>query len=199
LYVLLQNLFIYLKPINGSNNKIIKTKNYISRRVKLEIRGNNNVIRFMGEGIVENFQFLIVGSNNTISIGSNSRFTGGGSIWVIGDNCTVKIGQNVTVNHSAHFIVQEDNMSLTIGDNCMISYLVTIRTSDSHPIYCCNTNNRLNPPQSIIIGDGVWIAAKATIMKGTELGDGCVVAYQSGGRKIPPPFINSWFSCPYRT
>ena len=177
IYVIFYNLFIKFKPISGSKNKFLKTKKTILYRVKYEIRGNNNVIN-LRSGLFHNFQFLIVGSNNNISIGENSEFAGG-SIWVIGDSCCVNIGQNVTVNHSAHFIVQEDNMSLTIGDNCMLSYLVTIRTSDSHPIYCGNTNDRLNYPKSVIIGKNVWIAAKATIMKGSEIGDGCVVGYQS--------------------
>jgi acetyltransferase-like isoleucine patch superfamily enzyme len=37
----------------------------------------------------------------------------------------------------------------------------------------------LNPAKEIIIGNHVWIGTKAMIMKGTKIGDECVVASNS--------------------
>lgn len=60
--------------------------------------------------------------------------------------------------------------SLSIGKNCAISWEVQIIDNDGHRL------DGNTPTQPIVIGDHVWIGSRAMILKGTELGDGCVVA-----------------------
>lgn len=66
-------------------------------------------------------------------------------------------------------------MSIMIGNDCMFSNNIIIRTSDSHPIYDKNTKQRINHPQSVIIGNHVWIAPDSKIMKGVEIGDNSII------------------------
>lgn len=60
--------------------------------------------------------------------------------------------------------------SLSIGENCAISWEVQIIDNDGHRL------DGNTPTQPIVIGNHVWIGSRTMILKGTELGDGCVVA-----------------------
>ena len=61
----------------------------------------------------------------------------------------------------------------------MLSNNIIIRTSDSHPIFNQTTGERINHAKDVIIGNNVWIAAHATIMKGVHIGDGSIVGFGS--------------------
>ena len=101
-------------------------------------------------------------------MGSNCSF------WMEGNNISIIVGDNTTFTHSVHFCAQEDNMSIIVGDDCMLSNTITVRTSDSHPIY--NEDGvRINGPQSVNIGNHVWIAPGTKIMKGAKIMDGAII------------------------
>ena len=56
--------------------------------------------------------------------------------------------------------------------------------SDMHSFY---ENNKLkNKTSEIVIGDNVWIGARATILKGVTIGDGAVIASNSVVTKDVP-------------
>ncbi|MBD5518940.1 MAG: hypothetical protein HDR07_10835 [Lachnospiraceae bacterium] len=61
----------------------------------------------------------------------------------------------------------------------MISFLAGIRNSDSHLIYSCDDGNRINPPQSVYIGDHVWIGEMVRILKDTQIDSGSIVGVRS--------------------
>lgn len=46
--------------------------------------------------------------------------------------------------------------------------------ADFHNIYD-EQGKYINPPQTIEIGDNVWICSKSIILKGAEIANGCVV------------------------
>lgn len=85
-----------------------------------------------------------------------------------------------------------------IGESCMISYGVTVRNNDSHLIYSCDDGNRINSPQSVYIGDHVWIGQNALLLKGTQIDSGSIVGAGSvvAGKKIPHNSI--WAGNPSR-
>lgn len=68
---------------------------------------------------------------------------------------------------------------ITIGEDVVISHNVTIEDYDGHQLYNIlenGTKEKLNISAPITIGDHVWIGAKATILKGVNVGDGAVIA-----------------------
>ena len=68
---------------------------------------------------------------------------------------------------------------IIIGEGATISHNVTIEDFDGHQLYHVDENGEKTPvPISapIVIGDHVWIGAKATILKGVTIGDGAVIA-----------------------
>lgn len=61
----------------------------------------------------------------------------------------------------------------------MIASSVEIRSDDAHPIFDIESENRINNSEPIIIGEHVWIGARATLLAGSNIGDGCVIGLGS--------------------
>lgn len=117
----------------------------------------------------------IVGNNNKIVFEDNCRVGINCSFWMEGNNITIIVGSGTTFTHSVHFCAQEDNTTIRVGQDCMFSNTITVRTSDSHPIYDLSSNKRINPARNVIIGNHVWIAPGSKIMKGAKIGDNSII------------------------
>lgn len=62
----------------------------------------------------------------------------------------------------------------------MFSEDIEIRTGDSHGIFeNVPSFKRVNPAQDIVIGNHVWVAAHARILKGGSLPDNSILANSS--------------------
>lgn len=137
-------------------------------------RGGNEI--FVGQGTMLNHvKIRIVGIGNSIKIGNNCYIGNGCSIWLEGNNITVTIGDRCTFTHDTQLCAQEDNSQIFIGADCMFSHHINVRTSDSHLMYNTQTGERLNPSRNVIIGEHVWIAPEAKVMKGCTIGDGAII------------------------
>lgn len=97
----------------------------------------------------------------------------GGHITIEGNDCLLDIKKGTTIR-GAEIVVGEDYSSVTIGEDCMFSNKIRIRTTDGHPIYDTN-HNRINPAGHIIIGNHVWIAQSACILKNAQIGDNSII------------------------
>lgn len=91
--------------------------------------------------------------------------------------------------------------SVQLGDRFLSSWNVMIQDYDPHPVdpglrsrqvrAMCGRGPALEdwdfPVESITIGNDVWVGANVTILKGTRIGDGCLVAAGSvvTGGKFP--------------
>jgi acetyltransferase-like isoleucine patch superfamily enzyme len=85
------------------------------------------------------------------------------------------IGAGTTIV-KAHFAVTEPGSQIEVGPQCMFAHDIELRCGDSHSIIDLQTGNRINYAQNIRLGQHVWVAAGATILKGVEIGNDCVVA-----------------------
>ena len=68
-----------------------------------------------------------------------------------------------------------EGTKIDIGKNCLFSANITIRTGDSHSLVDTNTGKRINPSKDVKIGNHVWVGNGATILKGIEIPEDCVV------------------------
>jgi acetyltransferase-like isoleucine patch superfamily enzyme len=80
----------------------------------------------------------------------------------------------LTTFGGAHLAATEDHSKIDIGNDCMLASGIDIRTGDSHAIFD-GFGQRINEAQDVIIGDHVWVAARATILKGAIIGPGSIV------------------------
>lgn len=121
----------------------------------------------------------IIGHNNSMTFGEGCKIGPFCSFWIEGDNIKINIGANCTFTNNIHINAQEDNMYINIGEDVMFSNHIIVRTSDSHPIYSMESNDRLNKAKPVIIGNHVWIAPNSEIMKGAIIGNGAIVGSQT--------------------
>jgi len=94
-------------------------------------------------------------------LGANCHI--GGKV-TIGDDCFIGPGAQIG-GHS----------SVSIGRDCLIAEYVTIRDAD-HGTADIPFRSQAMVSKPVIIGNGVWLGAKATVLKGVILGDHCIAA-----------------------
>jgi acetyltransferase-like isoleucine patch superfamily enzyme len=112
---------------------------------------------------------------------------------IVNGNFSIYSGSRLYINNGAILILGSgyinNNLSLAcfdkieIGDNVAIAENVCIRDCDNHDI----TSSIHTKTQPIKIGNNVWIGMNATILKGVNIGDGCIIAAGSVVTKDIPP------------
>lgn len=152
--------------VPGENNRC---------RLQIQIKGSCNQIHISDNAII-NGSILVESSNSSVYIDDDVRFQGRVLLKGEGRNC-VKIGAKSTFGGIA--IICSEGTQVTIGRNCMVSFDVEIRTTDSHAIFDQTTNRRINVASDVTVGDDVWIAAHAKLLKGTKISNGSVVGFGS--------------------
>lgn len=153
----------------------IKIKKRGCAKIRKDILGKNNSLDIGENSFLRGINIMIHGNNNQISIGSNCYFGPDVSLRIEGDNCKIIIGSQTTVTRLLEINVQESNHKIIIGEDCMFSNRIIVRTSDSHPIINIETKKRINPAADVVIGSHVWIAPNTKIMKGANIGSGCII------------------------
>ena len=96
------------------------------------------------------------------SIGKGCRF-------FISDGALAKFGNGYT-NSNTTFIIMH---GITIGDDCAISWNCQFLDEDFHDI---NYMGKKEKPPVIEIGNHVWIGSNVSVLKGSKIPDGCVIA-----------------------
>ena len=121
----------------------------------------------------------------------------------IGDKGRIVLGDRVAVRRNSELSVAEYG-ELTVGNRCFFNNNVHIACHEKITI---GDGTRFGPgakafdhdydykdfqsgkhiTSPIIIGNNVWIGANAVLLRGTQLGDGCVVAAGCVVKGIYPP------------
>jgi len=163
--------------------------------------GSNNVV----EGVTD-CKIHFYGSNNRLTIHPSSELTGG--IVFFGNNCSMQIGSNSRILsvciafqevgssmkigegvniYEGMFVGVLEGRKLSIGNDCLFSKGVCLRTGDSHKIYDLSTGERVNSGRDITIGNHVWLGERVFVLKGADIGNGCMVGAVSTvtGKKFP--------------
>lgn len=143
------------------NRVIIDKENFLDikdtsqiKKCKIKIRGKNNSLRI---------------EKNVILRGVN--------IEIRGINCSIAIGENSIIGNNVYISAREKDVKVQIGKNCMFSRNIKIMTSDGHDIL--EGNKRINQAKDIVLEDEVWLSDNATLLKGSYIGKGSVVAINS--------------------
>ena len=105
---------------------------------------------------------LKVNAKGQIKIGDNTRIWShvGVSQLSAGPRALIEIGNNTFINTGT---IITSRKHIKIGDNCNIGNQVIIMDDDFHGV---EDRETASGKAEIIIGDNVWIATRATILKG---------------------------------
>lgn len=129
-----------------------------------------------------------------IKIGTNSRIFHG---FYINRPKGFQIGENSFCNYgvSCHLGAQSTS-DLIIGDEVAVGPQVTFICS-THEIGDENRRAGSNQQRSIIVEDGVWIGANATILPGVTIAKGCIIGAGALVNKSTTP-NGLYVGCPAR-
>ena len=111
---------------------------------------------------------VAVSHKGKISLSNGILFRGPGYISVSGGKLVIE--KDVFVNTSSYIVCRE---KISIGEGTVIGPNVCIVDHD-HNYQSDNMRNTFKCDE-IIIGKNVWIGANAVILRGTYIGDNCVV------------------------
>ena len=110
--------------------------------------------------------------NGKLNIKGNYNI-GRGCRFDIGKDGYVSIGEGGYINCNSSIIIMH---KLSIGDDCAISWNCQFLDEDFHVI---DYEGKKDTPNSIEIGNRVWIGCGVKVYKGTKIPDGCVIASDS--------------------
>ncbi len=105
------------------------------------------------------------------------------SLFADGDKAEIRVGRNTRLNGC--YIHSKKNIE--IGNGCAIASGVNILDSNGHKTISTNRILDRDEPESIIIGNNVWIGLNAIILKGTRIGDNSIVGANSVVKGEYPP------------
>lgn len=149
-----------LKVLN--NGVFLKT-------INVECHGNNKIE--IGQACrIFGCKFVIYGDNNTI-INHDSEINGT-EFWCT-DGAKIIIQNNVHMVGDNH-IASTEGKTIEIGANSLFAHEVVVRNGDSHSILDCD-RKRINNAKDVLIGNHVWIRQRAMVLKGSTVGDDCVI------------------------
>ena len=170
--------------------------------------GGNNTVRigkdYRGNGRLK----LILAYGSTITLGDAFQSegdvlldaTGGGRI-AVGKGFRVMKDTNINARYEASievgdyvtagqrlFLSSGRFSPVTIGSDCMFSHDVSIFGTNGHSILDMNDrkNRSMESEKAIQIGTHVWLGKGASVLYGTDIGDGCVVGASSVVRGMFP-------------
>lgn len=126
-----------------------------------------------GDGVYFEARSEIMRFPKNIFIKSNVVVKEGAKICACNKQSSIHIGENTTVGYHTFIFASE---KIEIGDNCLIAPFVYLVDSDHQIEKNHLINQQPNVTAPIKIGNDVWIATGAKILKGVTIGDGAVIA-----------------------
>lgn len=117
--------------------------------------------------------------NTTIELGKNSQLVLGKKIRAhsgtkirVRDNASVVIGNDVAFNYNCLLTAR---MGIFIGDGCEIGPNVMFYDHDHDYRAEGGVKAGKYKTSTVKIGKNVWIGANSVILRGADIGDGCVI------------------------
>lgn len=165
----MRNPLVYIK--NGLRICVLKVR-YGSRLHMGWIQSFEKIRLQIGKGAS-----VVIGSYNQNREKMYIGVLNGGEL-NIGSHCFFNINSSITCAEK-----------IAIGNNCKFGNNLVVIDHDhnyrANGIYSGDNPEFISSP--VIIGNDVWIGANVVILRGTEIGDNCVIAAGSVVKDIIPP------------
>lgn len=143
----------------------------------IEFRGKDSVVRISKGAKLIGCKFFL-GTECSIEIESSKYTIRNVVAHVTFAFGRLKIGKDFS-SWGVSLKLEEPSTTVTFGQDCMLSYGITIRTTDGHQILDLSTGNVVNFGADVMIGNHCWIGQDAMILKGVTLANGTIVAARS--------------------
>lgn len=172
---------------NGINNVIEIDNEANFKRSRIMINGNNNKIFLSKTLSYTNLVINMRGNNKNFDIRpSTKNINGLKFVSIRADNQKFSIGSNFSCG-GLEVQMNDGDEVCSIGDNGLFSWGIKIRTSDGHSVVDMVTNEAINLPKNVYIGDKVWVGEDVSFLKGAIIPEDCVVGSRS---VVTKPFVD---------
>lgn len=120
---------------------------------------------------------IYLSSESKAKLGKILRLSG---IFTVRSHANLTIGNDFSIYRNSQITVYE-HTEMIIGNDCMFSHDLAFYTNDAHSIFDVQTGENVNFTQEIssqrkiIIGNHVWIGARAIVLYDTDIGDGSII------------------------
>lgn len=157
-------------PVFLSNNVVIKDCSGI---IELPPVFYSGIIRigFGDVGIFDRKHSKAIWENKGKVVFKGKANLGHGSRICVGENGALFLGKMFTITAESSIVCFH---RISIGDACLLSWEILIMDTDFHKVY--KDQQHINNNQAVEIGDKVWIGTRCTILKGTKISSGSIVA-----------------------
>lgn len=125
---------------------------------------------------------VLVEPGARVTLGRGVEVDDGTTIAALGAG-HVELADGSFVGHHCTLAAQQH---VRVGERSFLAELVSVRDHDHDPDRPPSSGAALVDP--VLIGADVWIAAKATVVRGVTIGERCVVAAHAVVREDTPPF-----------
>lgn len=116
----------------------------------------------------------VVENNGLMIFSDHVNFGGGTQICTVDKQSKLIIGKNTSVTGDSHIVAKK---LVKIGNDCLVSWEVQIMDTDFHKLL--NQDAVINTVQPVQIESNTWICSRATVLKGTQIAHGSVIAANS--------------------
>ncbi|NLW05580.1 MAG: acyltransferase [Pseudomonadaceae bacterium] len=138
----------------AAGNKVTLAKNVRMKKCTITIKGQGNHLHIAEHSILR-----------------------GVNLEIVGENCLLEIGSSSILGHDCYLSVKERDTKLILGSQVNLSRNVRILCADGHDIV--KDKVRINIAQDIKIGNKVWLADSAVVLKGVTIGNDAIVGIQA--------------------
>lgn len=116
-------------------------------------------------------RLTVVKGTGNLTVGRGSHIKRGSELQLSGEG-NLTIGSHVCINSNCYIAAQQN---VTIGDGCELGPNVIIVDHDHDFRAGGGIRAGKYKRSSVVIGNNVWIGANTVVLRGTEIGDNCVV------------------------
>ncbi|MDA8815003.1 acyltransferase [Luminiphilus sp.] len=120
-----------------------------------------------------------------IHLGSGTYVKQGARLCPCNEQAEIVVGNRTTIGYDSIIFASG---RIQIGDDCMIAPRVYLVDSDHGVELGEKMNVQANNVEPIVVQDDVWVATGVVILKGTFIGQGCIVAANSVVKGRLEPF-----------
>jgi acetyltransferase-like isoleucine patch superfamily enzyme len=147
----------------------LKKLNYLLNWFLLKCRRN---VSAQGLGLIENGVEILLEKKSKLIIGKGVQVRRG-TVLAVSSGGELTLGNNIFIAHGVTIAAKQ---KIVIGESTMLAEYVSVRDHD-HEIALSRKPlvSRGSKTKPVTIGKNVWIGAKATIVKGLEIGNEAVI------------------------
>lgn len=166
-----------------------------SENSTVNFRGTNNILYCEENVKIKNSLINFESDNSIVYLGSSAcdYFIN----LTLNRNTVFHMGRHNYIDHTMNITLSE-HQHCFIGNYGAFSSGINIMNSDAHLIYDCSSYERVNPSQSIYIGDHVWIGKNSFILKGTMIDSGSIIGAMSVVPNKRISYNESWAGNPVK-